>query len=257
MRLVTWNVNSIRARIDAVVSWLDRHAPDVVCLQETKCSDATFGEVAGAFASRGHEVVHHGRDHDNGVAIASRVGLDRVRIGFDDPPDERFDEARLVRAVCAGIDVSCVYVPNGRRAHDPHWHFKLAWLAALRAELDVGRPSIVAGDVNVQRSDVDVYDPRRCRNRNHATPEERAELAALLDLGLVDVVRERHPGPGVYTWWNHAAGQFERNRGMRIDLVLCSHDVAGRVADAWIDTDERGRPRSSDHAPVVVDLRDP
>lgn len=254
MRVATWNVNSIRARIDAVDAWVVRREPDVLLLQETKCTDAAFADLALRFHRLGYETAHHGLDHYNGVAILSRVGLDDVAVGFEHPPDERFDEARVIRATCAGVDMWSVYVPNGRRAGDPHWHFKLAWLHTLREHVDVGRPTIVAGDVNVQRADIDVYDPSRWRNRNHATPEERAALAALIDRGLVDVVREHHPEPGVYTWWNHAANQFERNRGMRIDLVLCTSDLADRVTDAWVDTDERGRPSSSDHAPVVVDV---
>ena len=257
MRIATWNVNSIRARVDAVAAWIEQHEPDVLLLQETKCTDATFDapEIGGRLAGLGHEYVHHGTNHYNGVAILSRVGLGDVSIGFADRDDGAFGEARLLTATCAGVRVHNVYVPNGRKAYTPHWEAKVAWLHHLGTAVDVAVPTVVAGDMNVQRADVDVYDPSRWRNRNHATPEERAALAALIDVGLHDVVRDRHPDPGVYTWWNHAAEQFARNRGMRIDLVLASPDVARRVTDAWIDTDERGRPRSSDHAPVVVDLR--
>jgi exodeoxyribonuclease-3 len=256
VRVVTWNVNSIRARIDAVVDWLGRHEPDVALLQETRCADAVFGdsEVGGRIAALGYEVVHHGRDHHNGVAIASRVGLEDVATGFADRDDGAFGESRLMSATCDGIRVHNVYVPNGRKAYTEHWEAKVAWLLHLRTVIDVDRPTLLAGDINVQRSDLDVYDPSRWRNRNHATPEERSALAALLAIGLRDVVREQSPGAGVYTWWNHAAEQFSRNRGMRIDLVLTTDDVGERVRNAWIDTDERGRPRSSDHAPVVVDL---
>lgn len=259
MRLVTWNVNSIRARIDSVAAWIERHEPDVVLLQETKCTDAVFDtpEIGGRLAELGHEFVHHGINHHNGVAIASRVGLADPTIGFVDRTDGAFGEARLLAATCAGVRVHNVYIPNGRKAHTPHWEAKVAWLGHLGTALDPTVPTIVAGDMNVQRADIDVYDPVRWRNRNHATPEERAALAALLDLGLHDVVRDRHPEPGVYTWWNHAAEQFTRNRGMRIDLVLATADVARRVDEAWIDTVERGRPHSSDHAPVVIDIGQP
>ena len=262
MRVATWNVNSIRARIDAVERWLAEHCPDVALLQETKCSDATFDtpELRGRLTALGYEIVHHGRDHYNGVAVLSRVGLDDVTVGFaevddDDPP--AFGEARLVSATCGDVRMHCVYVPNGRKAYTSHWETKVAWLGRLRDEVDVSVPTILAGDVNVQRADIDVYDPRRWRNRNHATPEERAALAALIDLGLRDVLREHHPDPGLFTWWNHAAEQFTRNRGMRIDLVLCTDELADRVDDAWVDTVERGRPTSSDHAPVVVDFGRP
>lgn len=259
MRLVTWNVNSIRVRHGDVIAWIHRHQPDVLLLQETKCTDVTFDEVARPDLERlGYEVAHWGADHYNGVAIASRVGLVDVRRGFPDSPPAPFDEARLLSATCAGTRMWCVYVPNGRKREDPHWYFKLDWIDRLRVavtrEIEDGVPTIVAGDVNVQRADVDVYDPKRWRNRNHATPEERAAIASVLDAGLRDVMRERHPGAGVYTWWSYVPGQFTKNKGMRIDLVLCSDDVAERVTDVWIDLEERAKPVASDHAPVVVDV---
>lgn len=259
MRVATWNVNSIRVRLPDVVAWLRLHRPDVVLLQETKCTDATFDDlIRPEIEHLGYDVAHWGVDHYNGVAIASRVGLDDVRCGFPDEPPAPFDEPRLLRATCAGIRVWCVYVPNGRKREDPHWYFKLAWLERLREavadDLDRGVPTIVAGDVNVQRADIDVYDPKRWRNRNHATPEERAAIAAVVDTGLRDVMRERYPDPGVYTWWSYRPGQFAANRGMRIDLVLCSDDLAERVTRVHIDRDERARPVTSDHAPVIVDL---
>lgn len=259
MRVVTWNVNSIRVRLTDVTAWIRSHQPDVVLLQETKCTDATFDAVVRPDLEHlDYEVAHWGANHYNGVAIASRVGLDDVRRGFPDAPPAPFDEPRLLSATCAGLRLWCVYVPNGRKREDPHWYFKLAWLDRLReavaAEVARNVPTIVAGDVNVQRADIDVYDPRRWRNRNHATPEERAAIAAVLDVGLRDVMRERHPEPGVYTWWNYRPGQFAQNKGMRIDLVLCSPEVADRVGDVRIDGEERAKPISSDHAPVVVDL---
>ena len=259
MRVVTWNVNSIRVRLADVLAWLRRHQPDVVLLQETKCTDATFDEVARPDLEHlGYDVAHWGVDHYNGVAIASRVGLADVERGFPDEPPPPFDEPRLLTATCAGVRVRSVYVPNGRKRADPHWYFKLAWLGRLRdvAATDVasGIPTIVGGDVNVQRADIDVYDPARWRNRNHATPEERAAIAAVVDVGLRDVVRERYPDPGVYTWWSYRPGQLATNRGMRIDLLLCTGDLADRVTDVRIDRDERARPVTSDHAPVIVDL---
>ncbi len=258
MRVVTWNVNSIRVRHGDVVDWLHRHGPDVVLLQETKCSDTVFDTVArDGLEALGYEVAHWGRDQYNGVAILSRVGLDDVRCGFPDGPGPPFDEPRLLAARCGGVRVWTAYVPNGRKREDPHWYFKLDWLARLRGAVDVAEPTIVAGDFNVQRADVDVYDPKRWRNRCHATPEERAALAALIDGGLRDVLREQRPEPEVYTWWSYRPGQFEQNKGMRIDLALCTDDVADRVTDVWIDRAERAKPVTSDHAPVVVDLRSP
>jgi len=256
MHLATWNVNSIRARIGQVADWIERHDPDVVLLQETKCTDETFDSpgIGGRLTMLGYDLAHHGANQYNGVAIASRVGLHDVAHGFLDRCDGAFGEPRLLTATCGDVRVHNVYVPNGRKAYTPHWEAKVEWVNHLRSIVDVDRPTILAGDVNVQRADIDVYDPTRWRNRNHATPDERAALAALIDLGLHDVVREHRPEPGVYTWWNHAADQFARNRGMRIDLVLATRDVASRVRDAWVDTEERGRPHSSDHAPVVIDL---
>lgn len=255
MRLVTWNVNSIRARRDDVAAWLRRNRPHVALLQETKCTDDAFDLVArDTFESLGYEVAHWGTNHYNGVAMLSRVGLEDVRRGFVDDPPAPFDEPRLLSARCDGIRMWCVYVPNGRKREDPHWYFKLDWLGRLHDAVDVAEPAIVAGDFNVQRADIDVYDPTRWRNRNHATPEERARLASLIELGLRDVLREHHPDPGTYTWWNYRPGQFGKNNGMRIDLALCTDDVADRVTGVWIDREERAKPVTSDHAPVVVDL---
>lgn len=260
--MATWNVNSVRVRHADLLAWIREHDPDVLLLQETKCTDAAFDAlVRPDLEHLGYEAAHWGVDHYNGIAIVSRVGLDDVRRGFPDDPAPPFDEPRLVRATCGGVRVWSVYVPNGRAREDPHWYFKLDWLHRLRDavghDVAAGVPTIVGGDVNVQRADIDVYDPRRWRNRNHATPEERAAIAAVLDVGLRDVMREHHPDPGVYTWWSYRPGQFAANRGMRIDLLLCSDDVAERVANVWIDRDVRGLPVTSDHAPVVADLAEP
>ena len=257
MRIVTWNVNSIRVRIDQVLAWAAAQGPDVVLLQETRCGDDAFPHAR--FEDAGYEVAHHGVDHRNGVAIASRVGLDDVRPGFTGPQREPFDEPRLLAATCGGVRVWSVYVPNGRELWDPHYAFKLVWLERLRAELgpDVaaGRPAMVAGDFNVAPADLDIYLPSRWRRRTHASPPERAAVTALLDLGLHDVTRDHHPEePGVYTWWNYRPGQFEKDHGLRIDLALCTPGVAESVTGVWIDRAARGAARPSDHAPLVVDL---
>jgi exodeoxyribonuclease-3 len=254
MRVVTWNVNSIRIRIGRVLDWLARHGPDVVLLQETKCDDARFAELAPALADLGFESAHHGVDHRNGVAVLSRVGIDDVRRGFAGTNRPPFDEPRLIAATCAGIRFQSVYVPNGRTLDDPHYLYKLVWLERLRAEVDPGCPSVCAGDFNVAPTDADIYDPARWRRRTHASPPERAAIAALLDVGLRDVTREHRPEPGVYTWWSYRPGQFPANRGLRIDLALCSDPVADRVRSVWVDADERAGPRPSDHAPLVIEL---
>jgi exodeoxyribonuclease-3 len=260
MRIVSWNVNSIRARQPRVLAWLDRHRPDVALLQETKCTDAVFAtdEIGGAYEARGYEVAHHGRDHWNGVAVLSRVGLRDVQRGFPGIQRAPHDEARAIAATCDGLRVWSIYAPNGRELLDPHYLFKLVWFERLRgaiaAEAGPAGPLLLAGDFNVAPTDLDIYDPVRWRRRTHASPPERAAVAAFADLGLRDVMREHHTGPGVYTWWSYRPGQFESNRGLRIDLALCSPPLADRVTQVWIDTTERAGPVASDHAPVVVDL---
>ncbi|MCP3992083.1 MAG: exodeoxyribonuclease III [Actinomycetia bacterium] len=252
MRIASWNVNSIRARRERVLAWLDYHQPDVVLLQETKCDNETF-ETAW-FEELGYEAEHWGVDHWNGVAILSRVGLAGVQRGFPGHQRSPYDEARLLSATISGVRVHSVYVPNGRELGDPHYLFKLVWLERLRAAIDVGQPTIVAGDFNVAPADADIYDPKRWRRRTHASPPERAAIESLLDLGLIDVTRQHQPEPGVFTWWSYRPGQFEQNRGLRIDLALCTPDVADQVDRVWIDTDERAGKGPSDHAPLVVDL---
>lgn len=266
MRVVSWNVNSLRARQGRVLGWLDRHQPDVALLQETKGTDGHLDAIGfpAAAAARGYELAHHGRDHWNGVAVLSRVGLDRVQRGFPGLNRPPLDEARAIAATCGGIRCWSVYAPNGRTLTDPHYLFKLVWFERLRAAVaaDLGGsgatdpvpPLVLAGDLNVAPADADIYDPVRWRRLTHASPPERAAVAALGDLGLADVTRLHHPGPGVYTWWSYRPGQRERNRGLRIDLALCSAPVASRVAGVWIDTAERAAPGTSDHAPLVLDL---
>ena len=255
---MTWNVNSIRSRHERVESWLLRHAPDVALLQETKCSDEVFRQFATRYEALGYEVAHCGRDHWNGVAIISRVGLSDVRFGFPGVNRPPYDEARLISATCGGVDVHSLYVPNGRELDNPHYLYKLVWLERLRTAVDPTRPTVLAGDFNVAPEDADIYDPSRWRRKTHASPPERAAIAALLDVGLVDVAREHLPETGVYTWWSYRPGQFERNRGLRIDLALCTPDVARRVTSVWIDTDERAAghhsEKPSDHAPLVLEL---
>ncbi|MEM7139700.1 MAG: exodeoxyribonuclease III [Actinomycetota bacterium] len=256
MRLATWNINSIRARVDQVAAWLTAQGCDVALLQETKCGDADF--PFEAFAAHGYDVAHYGVDHWNGVAIVSRVGIGEVVRGFAGPQSEPFDEPRVIAATCAGVRCWSVYVPNGRELWDPHYAFKLVWLERLRHELITAgassASSVVAGDFNVAPTDDDIYMPSRWRRRTHASAPERAGIRALVDLGMRDVTREHHLGPGVYTWWNYRPGQFEKDHGLRIDLALCSADIAERTSDVWIDRAARAVERPSDHAPLVIDI---
>jgi exodeoxyribonuclease-3 len=256
MRLATWNVNSVKQRVPRLLPWLDQRQPDVVCLQETKLGDAAFTDLLGEeLAGRGYGVALHGEVQWNGVAILSRVGLDDVVQGLAAAPGFPRPEARALSATCAGIRVHSVYVPNGRTPGSDHYRYKLAWLDALREQLATGPDdAIVCGDMNIAPTDADVFDPEAFAGQTHVTPPERAALAELQALGLRDVVRDRWPGERVFTYWDYRAGMFHRDLGMRIDLVLASAPVAGRVRAAWVDRHARKGSGPSDHAPVIVDL---
>jgi exodeoxyribonuclease III len=252
VRIATWNVNSAKQRVPRLLPWLDERRPDVVCLQETKLTDDAFDELA----ARGYAVARHGEAAWNGVAILSRVGLDDVVAGVPGAPGFPHAEARAVSATCDGVRVVSVYVPNGRIPDSEHYRYKLAWLAALGAMLgDAPREVLVCGDMNIAPADIDVFDPKAYVGQTHVTPPERAALAELqTGLGLRDVMRERWPTERVFTYWDYRAGMFHRDLGMRIDLVLATPTVAGRVRAAWVDRQTRKGKGPSDHAPVIVDL---
>jgi exodeoxyribonuclease III len=256
VRIATWNVNSVKQRVPRLLPWLDQRQPDVVCLQETKLGDEAFTELLGEeLAGRGYGVALHGEVQWNGVAILSKVGLDDVVAGVPGGPGFPRQEARAVSATCGGIRVYSVYAPNGRAPDSDHYRYKLAWLAALRETVGAGpQAAIVCGDMNIAPTDADVFDPEAYVGQTHVTPPERAALAELQALGLRDVVRDRWPAERVFTYWDYRAGMFHRDLGMRIDLVLASAPVAGRVRAAWVDRQARKGSGPSDHAPVIVDL---
>jgi exodeoxyribonuclease-3 len=256
MRIATWNVNSVKQRLPRLLPWLDQRQPDVVCLQETKLANDAFMELLGKdLESRGYGMALHGEAQWNGVAILSRVGLDDVVPGIAGAPGFPRPEARAVSATCAGIRVYSVYVPNGRVPGSEHYHYKLAWLAALRDLVRAGPDAaIVCGDMNIAPTDDDVFDPEAYVGQTHVTPPERAALAELQAVGLRDVMRDRWPSERVFTYWDYRAGMFHRDLGMRIDLALASAPVAGRVRAAWVDRQARKGSGPSDHAPVIVDL---
>src|SRR5437660_5196416 len=256
MRVVTWNVNSVKQRLPRLLPWLEQRRPDVVCLQETKLADDAFTELLGEeLARRGYAVAHHGEAQWNGVAILSRVGLDDVVIGIPGGPGFPHQEARAVAATCAGVRLHSVYVPNGRVPDSDHYRYKLAWLAALGQVVSAGPDAtMVCGDMNIAPTDADVFDPDAYVGQTHVTPRERDALAAIGALGLRDVVRERWPRERVFTYWDYRAGMFHQDLGMRIDLILASDPVAARVKAAWIDRKARKGHAPSDHAPVIVDL---
>jgi len=258
VRLVTWNVNSLKARMDRVEEWLAICEPDVVCMQETKLADTAFPTMA--FSALGYDTAHHGQGQWNGVAILSRVGLDDVVMGFadDDAPDP---DARLITATCGGVRVMSCYVPNGRALDHEHYQYKLGWLERLRGHLEIAadpaRPTAVCGDFNIAPTDLDVWDAAALVDATHVSKPERDALGRLLDWGLTDVFRDRFPDTErLFSWWDYRAGNFHKGIGMRIDLVLGSVPVAERVEWALIDRNARKGKSPSDHAPVVVQLAD-
>jgi exodeoxyribonuclease III len=258
MRFATWNVNSLKVRQERIEQWLGDIAPDVVCMQETKLADSAFPQLT--FEARGYTAVHHGEGRWNGVAVLSRRGVDDVSFGFDDG-QEPDSEARLMTARVDGLTIVNVYVPNGRALDADHYQYKLRWLDRLVAHVDAlatdGGSVIVAGDFNIAPTDVDVYDPAVFEGATHVSPPERERLQALLDRGLTDVFRHSYPhATRAFSWWDYRRGDFHEGRGMRIDLVLASAPVVDRVEWMIIDRNARKGQQPSDHAPVVVDLRD-
>ena len=259
MRIATWNVNSIRSRIDRVEAWLQRSDVDVLLMQETKATDAQF--PFERLRALGYEVAHHGLNQWNGVAVLSRVGLDDVQVGFEGDPgwgEPVAAEARSIGATCGGIRLWSVYVPNGRAIGDPHMAYKIAWLTQLRDRAVEwaadGTPVALCGDWNIAPQDEDVWSMEYYLDKSHVSPPERAAFAAFLEAGFVDVVRPHTPGPGTYTYWDYQRLAFQKKRGMRIDFVLGSPAFAARVAGAVIDREERKGTGASDHAPVLVQL---
>jgi exodeoxyribonuclease III len=256
VRVATWNVNSIKQRVPRLLPWLDQRQPDVVCLQETKLTDEAFEQLLGAeLAERGYALALHGEAQWNGVAILSRMGLEDVVAGIPGGPGFPGPEARAVSAVCGGVRVHSVYVPNGRVPDSEHYRYKLAWLEALREQLrGGGEAAIVCGDMNIAPTDADVFDPAAYAGHTHVTPAERAALDRVLEVGLHDVLRDRWPDERIFTYWDYRAGMFHQDLGMRIDLVLATSAVAERVRAAWVDRQARKGRGPSDHAPVMVDL---
>ncbi|MFA9432122.1 exodeoxyribonuclease III [Egicoccus sp. AB-alg2] len=257
MRLVTWNVNSLNARMPRVFELLDQHDPDVVCLQETKTAAEAFPHLE--FGMAGYHAVEHSAGRWNGVALLVREDLevDRVVRGLDGEPDVQ--EARWVEARVGGVQVVSTYVVNGRTPDHPMFAAKLAFLDAARdrtRQLVAAGPTVIAGDLNVARDDRDVWDPAVFRGSTHVTPEERAHFEAILAVGLVDAYREVEPDGTGFTWWDYRMGAFHRGMGMRLDYALVSHHLGIRnvVVDRNFRKNNRAGDKPSDHAPLLVDL---
>jgi exodeoxyribonuclease-3 len=267
MRIATWNVNSLKARLEKITWWLERAKPDVLMMQETKLTDADA--PSSVFANAGYTLAHHGEGRWNGVAIASRRGIDGVITNFGEPlkpaetsetgDDEPFAEARMISAECGGVRAVCVYAPNGRIVGSRFYEAKLVWFDRLarwlRETIDPAAPLVLGGDLNVAPTDIDVWDPKACHGGTHVSPREREAFANLGRIGLVDAYRLRHPEPERYTWWDYRAGNFHKNFGMRIDHLLVTAALEPRVVWAEIDREARkGKPIPSDHAPLVIDI---
>ena len=275
MRIATWNVNSLKARMERVEEWLAEKKPDVLMMQETKLSDEAAPTMP--FSMTGYDLVHHGEGRWNGVAIASRVGVEGIVTNFGDGPVRRSpgadaiaealeaeaseasaDEARMVSAVCGGVRVVSIYAPNGRALDTPFYSAKLAWFDRLarwlREDCDPGQAIVIGGDYNVAPEDADVYDMADFVGATHVSEPERAALATMRDWGLVDAYRLHHPEPGKFSWWDYRAGNFHKGLGMRIDHLYVTRCVAERCTAAEIDRDARKGKLPSDHAPLYIDL---
>jgi exodeoxyribonuclease-3 len=270
MRIATWNVNSLKARLEKVAWWLERAKPDVLLMQETKLKDEDAPSLI--FANAGYQLTHHGEGRWNGVAIASRARVSDVVTNFGEPlrpprtedtgDDEPLAEARMLSGVCDGVRLVCLYAPNGRVVGSEFYQAKLLWFDRLARWLanaaDPKQPLVIGGDFNVAPTDADVWDARACHGGTHVSTLEREAFARLLRWGLVDAYRLHHEEPGRYTWWDYRAGNFHKNFGMRIDHLLVTEPLKARVVGSEIDREARkGKPIPSDHAPLLIDLDAP
>jgi exodeoxyribonuclease-3 len=255
VKFVTWNVNSLNARLPRVLEFLEKHEPDVVAMQETKTEPGTFPR--DVLREAGYQSVDHSGGRWGGVAIAARDGTEigEVSAGLEGEP--AVDEARWIEADVDGTRVISSYVPNGRAVGTETFDQKLAFFdaAADRVARLRDRPLVLAGDLNVTRADIDVYDPAAFEGSTHVTPEERTRFERILrDGGLVDAYRHVHPDDVGFTWWDYRAGHFHKRLGLRIDYILMSPDLASRVTEAGIDRDFRKGQKPSDHAPLIAYL---
>ena len=252
MKIATYNVNSVRARLTRLLAWLSKERPDVACLQEIKATDDDFPRLE--IEALGYQAAVHGQRTYNGVAILSLRPLDDVRRGLDgETPDA---EARLLSARVGDVRVLSVYVPNGQTVGSEKWEYKLEWMERLRGHLvasyEPGTPLVVCGDFNVAPEDRDVARPDEWRNTVLCHPDARAAWRRLVDWGMVDAVRLHHTGDGPYTWWDYRRLGFAKNNGLRIDHLLATRPLADRCTGAYVVRDERKGPLPSDHAPLVA-----
>ena len=254
VKIATWNVNSIVARLPQVLRWLEGARPDVLCMQETKCIDDKF--PMKSFLELGYASEVFGQPTYNGVAILSRLPLTEVRRGF--PEDEAGAHARLLGATISGVRIVNVYIPNGQAVGAEKYFFKLDWIKRLRGFFEkyysTFEQVLLCGDFNVAPEDRDVHDPVFWRGRILFSDPEKEALQEIKQWGFADVFRMHHPEPKLYSWWDYRAGSFRRNMGLRIDHIWTSATLSNRCTDAWIDREPRGWERPSDHAPLVAEF---
>lgn len=248
IKVATYNVNGIRARLDRLTEWLSETQPDIVCLQELKCQDDAF--PAKDLAAVGYSALWHGQKGFNGVAILSKRPATLVCKGLDGDPEDA--QSRYIEADVDGLRVACLYLPNGNPQPGPKFAYKLAWMARLRARarelLALERPVVLAGDYNVIPTDADIANPQAMADDALMQPESRAAFRALLSDGWTDALWARHPGARLWTFWDYQAGAWARDAGFRIDHLLLSPEAADMLRDAGVDKDHRGRDKASDHA---------
>ena len=253
MLIATWNVNSLKARLERVTQWVSENKPDVLCMQETKMKDAVFPTLT--FAEMGYESAHFGQGQWNGVAIISRVGLENVVANFA-PTIEPDLEARIISATCGGVKVVSVYVPNGRALENDHYQYKLEWMNKLKQHATIfAKPTedlVIGGDFNIAPTDDDVWDIKKFEGATHVSAPERKAFLDLCDWGLTDVFRDLHPEPKVFSWWDYRNGSFHKGEGMRIDFLLATKSLAKRVKSCEIDRNARKGEKPSDHVPVMI-----
>jgi exodeoxyribonuclease III len=254
MKVVSWNINSLRKRQNRLFDWLARDSPDVVCLQETKCSDDQFPEMA--LAAAGYRSVFHGQKSYNGVAILSRFELQDREASLCDEVDD--PQARVIAATVAGIRIFCIYAPNGQAIGSEAFHYKLNWYARLRQCVLRAREKnanvLVCGDLNVAPEDRDVHDPTLWRGAIMCSEPERGAFRALEETGLRDTLRLHRAETGLFSWWDYRMLAFPKNRGLRIDAILATNGLAQRCVAAGIDREMRKGPDPSDHAPVWAEF---
>jgi len=256
MRIASWNVNSVRARLEHLTDWLRRASPDVVCMQETKVEDDKFPHEA--LGDAGYAVVCSGQKTYNGVAIAARFGLAIEDVKKDLDGDDGDTMRRLIAATIEGVRIINIYVPNGQAVGTKPFAYKLVWFERLRLELAAryspNQPLLVCGDFNVAPETIDVKEPKKWEGQVLCHPDERAALRKVMDWGLVDALRAKHPNEQIFSWWDYRMGAYKKNNGLRIDLILVTPSLLERTKDVWVDRSPREQEKPSDHAPVLIDI---